>query len=377
MAAKIDRHLLDAVQSMQRFEFQFGPILARQEVVGRPQGRLHHPATDPENDARPAVLAQRRVGQLEAVQVLQRNAGLPDHARQLTRGERDVDVLSATGIHRGLTRDFVFLGRAGHDRNHEDGVGINPLLGGIVGFGQGAQNGVRRLAGRKMVDHVGVELLHEINPRGTAGRDQREFLGSRSDPLGQFTGLFHDRDIRPEVGVEDGVEAHAAQGVIELPGQVGARLVAKGFAQRDAHRRRNLHHAVTRGIAQRLPHGLGLVEFKDGPHGAVGRTLTAMHTGRLGQSDVAGRGDARIEPALHEGERPDILLLLAYLEAAPALDALARIQRNAAGAVITRQLALQGRERRFADTEILGQLLQFAGPVAPAGEALVRVCAQN
>ena len=64
----------------------------------------------------------------------------------------------------------------------------------------------------------------------------------------------------------------------------------------------------------------------DGTGGAVGGALAAPNAGRIGQADVACGGDARVEAPLQEAQRPDVLDLLADLDAAAAGDALARIE---------------------------------------------------
>ena len=140
----------------------------------------------------------------------------------------------------------------------------------------------------------------------------------------ELGGLFDDGEIGAEVGVEDRLEAHAAKRRVDLAGEVGADREAEGLADGHAHRGRDLRHAVSIRVVQLLPHLHGFVVLDDGSGGAVRGALAATHAGRVGQGNVAGRGDARVEAAVQEAQRPDVLVLLADLDAAAAGDALAR-----------------------------------------------------
>ena len=127
------------------------------------------------------------------------------------------------------------------------------------------------------------------------------------EPLHEFAGLLHDCEVGGEVGVEHGLETKAAQRGVELAGEVGARRQAERLADGDAHSRRDLHHAVFGRVVQRGPDGGGLVVLDDGAGGAVVGALAALHAGRLGQRDVAGRGHAGVDAAVEERQRPDVL----------------------------------------------------------------------
>jgi hypothetical protein len=52
--------------------------------------------------------------------------------------------------------------------------------------------------------------------------------------------------------------------------------------------------------------------------------------------DIASSGNARVDAALQKTQRPHILYLLADLDAAPAGDTFARIQRDRMGRFIQR-----------------------------------------
>ncbi len=125
------------------------------------------------------------------------------------------------------------------------------------------------------------------------------------------------------------------------------------------------------GVVQCRPDGGGLVIFDDGAGGAVGGALAALHAGRLGKRDVAGRGHAGVDAAVQERKRPDILQLLADLHAAAALDALGEIQDDGAIGIVGRDRGDDALDALGADAEVGGERLQFARAVAAAGEAAV------
>jgi len=104
------------------------------------------------------------------------------------------------------------------------------------------------------------------------------------DELGR---LLDDGDVGREVGVEHRAEAQPAQRAVELPGEIGARRQAEGFADRHAHARGDLHDANLVLVVEGLPHGGGFVVLDDRAGRAVRGALAAFHARRLGQRDVA------------------------------------------------------------------------------------------
>lgn len=87
--------------------------------------------------------------------------------------------------------------------------------------------------------------------------------------------LLHDGQISAEVGIEDFVEAHEAQGADHLAGYRGARLVAESFADRRANGRRRLYNHVQIGIFERAENILRGIVFQYGRGRARVRALPA------------------------------------------------------------------------------------------------------
>ena len=252
-----------------------------------------------------------------------------------------------------------------------------PALLGVVGLGQHAEHLLGRLGGGEIVDEVVVHLLHEVRPRRAAGGDERQLAAPVDEALDELAGLLHDGEVGGEVGVEHGLEAEAAQGGVEAAGEVGAGRQAEGLAEGHAHGRGDLHHAVLGRVVQRLPDGGGLVVLDDGAGGAVGGALAALHAGRLGEGDVAGRRHAGVDAAVEEGERPDVLHLLADLHAPAALDALGEVEDDGAVGVVGREVRHAALDVLDADAEVGGERLELAGAVAAAGQAAVGVVGED
>ena len=70
---------------------------------------------------------------------------------------------------------------------------------------------MRRFATREVRDHIAVELLHEIDPGGTATGDERKLALAFEEALLELGRLFNDGEVGAEVGVEDSLKAHAAK----------------------------------------------------------------------------------------------------------------------------------------------------------------------
>ena len=252
-----------------------------------------------------------------------------------------------------------------------------PALLRVVGLGQHAEHLLGRLGGGEVVDEVVVHLLHEIGPRRAAGGDERELAALVDEALHELAGLLHDGEVGGEVGVEHGLEAEAAQGGVERPVRSvpGGRPKASPRATRTDGR--DLHHAVLGRVVQRLPHGGGLVVLDDGAGGAVVGALAALHAGRLGERDVAGRRHAGVDAAVEEGKRPDVLHLLADLDAPAAFDALGEVEDDGAVGVVGREVRHAALDVLDADAEVGGERLELAGAVAAAGEAAVGVVGED
>ena len=376
LAGHFDGAFLDAGQAARNLEIDTRSIFASDEVAGRAQSRFHDAACGAEDGAGTGVCAQNAVGLLvwNGDKI---DAGLLDHAGKLARCQRDIHILKTGGAHLLAADDLGLLGRAGHDGDHENLGWIDPLFFRIVGLGQRADHGVRRLATGEVLDHVAVEFFHEIDPTGAATGNQGQLAFAIEKARLELGGFFHDGQIGAEVGVEDGLEAHAAQRGVDLAGEVLADGEAEGLADGDADGRSDLSNAEGIRVCKLIPNGNRFIVLGDGSGGAVRRALAAADAGRVGQRNIAGGGNARIEAAIEKAERPHILILLADLNAAPAEDALAGIEHNAVRGIVQREVRNDVIEAAAGQAEVGGEILQLAVLIAQAGEALVGMAGER
>ena len=127
-AVDIDCRSLDAVYSANRGELDRRRLsFLGDEAVCRAQRRFHNAARNTEDGACARVGTEQIVGGLfgKGHEV---DAGGLDHTGKLTRGENDVRILAARGLHVLVAGDFVLLGRAGHDGSYMHLVACKSIL---------------------------------------------------------------------------------------------------------------------------------------------------------------------------------------------------------------------------------------------------------
>ena len=147
------------------------------------------------------------VGELHKV-----DSRLADHHGQLAGGEHVVYILIAAIAHLG-SLGFKLLGRARHNRYRYHVRWIDPLLAGVVGFGKGTKHLLRRLTGGEVVEHIGEQVLLELNPARRAGGHHRKgnrfVVNQRSFKAAEeFGSFFYDGEVGGKIGVENAVEAN-------------------------------------------------------------------------------------------------------------------------------------------------------------------------
>ena len=183
--------------------------------------------------------------------------GLLEHLAELARGEPEVDVLEAGVVHLGPVA-LELLRRAGHERAAHDVRRVEAELLGVVGLDERAEHLLRALGRRGVGQVLGVEVLEVLDPARRAARELRQghVLVARHEravePLDELGALLDDREVGGEVGVEDAVEAGAAQGGVHLEGHRRAGLEAEQLAHRRARRRGGLDDDVL-GRGRRWP----------------------------------------------------------------------------------------------------------------------------
>jgi len=189
-------------------------------------------------------------------------------------------------VHLGPVR-LKFFGSAGHDRYRHDFFRIELARFGIIGFGQCPEHLLRRLAGRKVIELLGVHVFDVLDPTGRAGSvhgqldrfiviDQCLFKAGK-----QFGSLLHDGEVGGKIGIEYRVEAQVFQGGYHFTGYPFAWFKAKLFAQPDPNSRGCLHHQVFGGVGNGFPHLFDIVFLDEGTGWTVVYTLSAVGTYHL------------------------------------------------------------------------------------------------
>jgi len=364
-------------RDVQVVERQFAP---GDEFVGGAQRGFHHPAGIGEDVGGAGAEAERCI-HFRIFQGLEVDAGLGDHFAKLAGGEHNVNVLRTAGIHFG-TRGLELFGGAGHNGNHEHFLGFLAKLLGIVGFDHGAHHLLRRFAGGEIGEHVGVVIFHEGDPAGRAtgkhGQGDVFLIDQGALEAGEQLGaLFHDGEIGGKVGVEDGIESHAAQRGGHLSGNQCAGLHAEAFAEGGADGGCGLDNDGEIGVVERGPHFVDLVTFGDGTDGADGGTLAALHAGDGVEPLPEGGADGGFKAAALREERGDPLDFGADGDAAAAGDALGAVADEAGGAVVLVALRLFAFIAEFGYAEIMGDTLQFTVFVAVADLAVALVLGEE
>ena len=302
----------------------------------------------------------------------------PNQLRQLARGEHGVDVRPAVARHLGPP-GLELLGRARHDRHAVDARRVDRLALGEEALDDGPQHLLRALAGGEVRDHVGVELLDELDPARRAARHHRQAgrIAGRQ-PLHQFRRLLHDREVGGERRVEHAAEAEAAEGGRQRAVHVGARLRAELLGQAHRHRRRVLDDDVAcRGRrGRRAPPRAALCSVS----APVGQTAT--HCPQLTQlltfspSSNAGPTCARL-PRPMKSMAPTVWISSHTRTHLPHRMHLAgsRTIDGLATSICARRPAAEVAAPTHA--ELLRQRLQLAVAAARAVEAVVRVVGEQ
>src|SRR5690606_19703231 len=115
-ASCLDGRFLDAFYTTYCLEFHFFKRLAFEKFHGISQRSFHNAACCTEYDAC-ACCFSHRVVEVPFRQFCEVDASFPDHLRQFSRGEYNIDVRIARSIHfRPLGLEL--LGRARHDRHY-------------------------------------------------------------------------------------------------------------------------------------------------------------------------------------------------------------------------------------------------------------------
>ena len=196
------------------------------------------------------------------------------------------------------------------------------------------------------------------------------------EALDKLAALLHDREVGGEVRVEHVVKAQRAQRGGHLSDRRLLVREAQLLRPRRAHGGRHLHDGGDLRILQRRRDLGGVVAHRERPRGAMGDALSAKRAVRVGERAVEAHahGGARAAP-LHV---PDLqrLDLVAHLDAAHALDALALLAHEIAvlGPLVLLHALGIGIVQ---NVELRSKLLQLAVLRAHAGGAVAVVLGED
>ncbi len=275
-----------------------------------------------------------------------------------------------------LPGDLVLLGRAGHDGHHEDVLGVDARLLGVVGLDQGAEHLLGGLAGGQVGHHLGVVLLAVPDPAGGAGGNHGHVVAGL-EAVEELGALLHDGEVGGGVHVEHLVKAQAAQGGDHLALHIGAHGQAEALAQGDPDRGGGAHHHVLGGVGQGGPDLVGVVPLLEGAGGAGHDALAAGHAVHLVQVPVKGAADVGHIPPVVGADDAHLLGLAAHGGAAPAEHALGVVPHQVEGAVLDLGQELVVGVAHRVDAQIPGQVLELALAAAGAGEAVHPVVGED
>ena len=136
------------------------------------EGRFHHTAGGAEDDAGAGSGSERivEVGFLKGRQI---DAGFLDHLGHFTAGEAEIDVL-VTAVDHLRPVALELFGRAGHEGDGDDVLGVDVVLLGPVGLDQRTEHLLGGLGRGHVSEHFGIEVLDVLDPtrraRGELGK---------------------------------------------------------------------------------------------------------------------------------------------------------------------------------------------------------------
>ena len=302
------------------------------------------------------------------------DAGSFDHAAELTRGDRIVNVVNAFADSAlSGAAYFEFLRGTGDCGNEYDVCGIKTTLARIVGLVHCAEHLLRRFAGGKVVREFGEVVLAVLDPTGRAGGDEGEVLAFLHS-LEEFSCFFHDGKVCGEVHIVNAVEAETLESGNHLAFGVYAGFNAEAFAEGCADGGSGADRNVLGGIVQCFEYLVGIVLLVERAYGASDDTLTAGYAGAGSERIFECGADDGVEAAVERFDNTDALHILTSSNTAAAEDTFVVVTNEESGAFVFYVLNVLACEAVFIfNTEVTAELLQLAASAADAGETFLLV----
>ena len=277
------------------------------------------------NDCGAGAEAKGHIGGLQ-LQLGELNAGLLHHIDHLARGEHKVNIRPSV-VDELRARCFHLFCRAGHDGNMVGRTAVGCVLRSVLVAEDRTHHLHGRLAGRNVLQILGVLVFEIFHPCRAAGSEHRE-RAAVFQALEEFLGFGDRRKVRAERRIVHLVHAHELERRDELIEHIFAGREAECLAHRHAHCGRDLNdHALFR-IVNGAPRLADLVFYGDGAGGAHRGTLAAADALRLGELAVECGHDLQIAAAIGKVQNAHTLHLFAHAHAVAAENALVRVAQH-------------------------------------------------
>ena len=202
-----------------------------------------------------------------------------DHPHEFSCGQYNIHILSGSGALHIRKRSLSLLGYAGHDGDTADIIGINPFLLCKISLRHGTEHLLGGFCRGQIPQILRILLGHEAYPAGTAGGKHGPcvFPGI-TQPLQQFVSLFHNRQIRCEVGIKYIVKTDALQRCHHFALGSFLRIQSQFLSPCGSYRRCHLDYCDLLGIRQCLESLVCIVPFPQCSGRTMGNTLSTQCT---------------------------------------------------------------------------------------------------
>ena len=376
LVAKLVGSTLNAFCSAYVFEIKLLEGLAEDNLSSSTESSLHNTAGSSEDNACAGTNREGIVELLVCKSLEVDTAGLNKSAK-LSGSNSNVNVGYARSV-LVSSANLKLLSGAGDSGYKYDILGIKTVLFSIIGLVNSTKHLLGRLAGRKVVCHLGEVVLAILDPSGAARGHKRE-LAAVLDAVKKLCSLFKNCKVSGEVHVVYAVKAESLESSNHLAFHVCAGFVAEAFADCCTNGRSAADSNVLCGIADCVEDLLGVVLFVDRADGAGNNALTAVDAGCFSEVLFERAADLGVVTAVYSADGTDALELVAGSNAAAAEDTLVVVTNEGNGGLVKRDgdLLVGVGEAVFVSVVVLGQLLEFAAGGTDAGETFLFVSGEN
>ena len=371
----IVNRFLDAVGTAYLVEFKLGVILAGENVVSGTESCLHNAAGSTEDNSRTGVNAESGIEFLVG-KSSELDAGSADHLSKLTGGKCNVNVNDAFACRAHIISAYLeLLSGTGHNGYNEDILRIVAHLISPVGLDKSAAHLLRRFARGKVVDHIGVVKLAELNPSGRARGDHRK-SAAVLNALKKLGSLFNDGEVSRGVGIKYLLEAKSSECRNHFALNVGSDRHIEALSESSSDRGSGLYYNVLCRIVKSFPNLIGIVTLNKRAGRTNCGTLSARDTGSVSERKIECLSDAGIDTTVVSTDNGNVLLF-ANCYAATAKDTLIVISYKVRSGVIKLIYGLEAFKGAGINAVLKAKLLKLAVGGTGAGEAVLVVSGED